>query len=172
MRRSSPASWSYRSARNCSLASKLPMALIHEGVGEVVRISTLTTPNLKGAKTALGGGPSVVVGGKAVHFTDTYGRHPRAAIGWNREHFFLVEVDGRQRNLSLGMTLNELAAYMVKLGCSEALNLDGGGSATLWVLGTVMSSPSEGHERPAANALVLVQKAKEGTDKNFLTRGQ
>ena len=58
------------------------------------------------------------------------------------------------------VTLPELANYMVKLGCEEATNFDGGGSATMWVMGNVMNSPSEGHERPAANALVLVQKEK------------
>jgi exopolysaccharide biosynthesis protein len=48
----------------------------------------------------------------------------------------------------------------VKLGCEEAMNFDGGGSATFWVLGNVMNSPSEGQERPSANALVLVQKPR------------
>ncbi len=58
------------------------------------------------------------------------------------------------------MTFAEVATYMLNLGCDEALNLDGGGSATLWAYGNVMNNPSEGHERPAANALVVVQKDK------------
>jgi len=65
----------------------------------------------------------------------------------------------------------ELASYLVKLGCQEAMNLDGGGSATLWVLGTVINEPSEGRPRPAANALVLVQKPRTGADKELLTQG-
>jgi exopolysaccharide biosynthesis protein len=85
-------------------------------------------------------------------------RHPRTAIGWNNDHFFLVQVDGRQRHLSVGMTPAELADYMAKLGCEGALNLDGGGSATCWVYGQVMNSPSLGQERNMANALVVVQK--------------
>jgi exopolysaccharide biosynthesis protein len=60
--------------------------------------------------------------------------------------------------LSVGMTFAELADYMVKLGCEEAMSLDGGGSATCWVTGQVMNSPSEGRERPMANALVVVEK--------------
>jgi exopolysaccharide biosynthesis protein len=84
-------------------------------------------------------------------------RHPRTAIGWNQEYFFLVEVDGRQLRLSAGMTLPELADYMLKLGCEEAMNLDGGGSATCWYNGRVMNSPSQGRERPAANGLVVLQ---------------
>jgi len=43
------------------------------------------------------------------------------------------------------------------------MNLDGGGSATLWALGAVRNSPSEGDERPSANALVLVKKKQSGT---------
>jgi exopolysaccharide biosynthesis protein len=45
---------------------------------------------------------------------------------------------------------------MLGLGCEQAMNLDGGGSATLWAFGTVRNSPSEGQERPAPNALVVV----------------
>jgi exopolysaccharide biosynthesis protein len=56
------------------------------------------------------------------------------------------------------MSLPELAAYMLKLGCRQALNLDGGGSSTFWIHGQVMNSPCYGKERPMANALVLVRK--------------
>lgn len=99
--------------------------------------------------------------GKVVVTADGRGRHPRTAIGWNKDHFFMVEVDGRQRGLSVGMTYQELANYMIKLGCDTALNLDGGGSATLWVMGQVMNSPSEGRPRGCANGLVLIQKDRK-----------
>src|SRR2546425_1218298 len=39
-------------------------------------------------------------------------------------------------------------------------NLDGGGSATCWVYGQVVNSPSEGRERPDGNSLVVVRKDK------------
>jgi exopolysaccharide biosynthesis protein len=97
--------------------------------------------------------------GKALAFSEQK-REPRTAIGWNDKHFFFVVVDGRQNKLSVGMSFPELAAYFVKLGCQRAMNLDGGGSATFWVRGQVMNSPCYGHERPMANALVLVQKPK------------
>jgi exopolysaccharide biosynthesis protein len=124
---------------------------------DVLHISTATQPQLTGSRTAIGGGPALVRGGAALSFSGIQTRHPRSAIGWNKEFFFLVEVDGRQKT-SAGMTFPELAAYMAKLGCDEANNLDGGGSATLWVRGIVMNSPSEGRERPAANALVVLRK--------------
>jgi exopolysaccharide biosynthesis protein len=56
------------------------------------------------------------------------------------------------------MTLPELADFMHKLGCTEAMNLDGGGSTTFWLNGKVMNSPSDGHERHIANGLILVKK--------------
>jgi exopolysaccharide biosynthesis protein len=87
-------------------------------------------------------------------------RHPRTAVGWNRDSILLVQADGRQNDLSVGMSFPELAQYMRKLGCDEAVNLDGGGSATCWVLGNVMNNPSEGRERPSPNALVVVEKKR------------
>ncbi|MBM3835466.1 MAG: phosphodiester glycosidase family protein [Verrucomicrobia bacterium] len=129
--------------------------------GTVLQISTATTPDIRGAKTAVGGGPPLVRKGKVIERNDNSVRHPRAAIGWNKQFFFLVEVDGRQRNLSVGMTDIELGNYLLGLGCEEAMSLDGGGSATFWLYGQVMNNPSEGRERPMGNALVVVQKDKK-----------
>ena len=126
--------------------------------GSILKIRTSMVPDLKGVNTAIGGGPTLVTEGKARTWTGSQPRHPRTALGWNKDFIFLVVVDGRQRNISVGMTFPELADYLVKLGCEEAMNLDGGGSATFWIYGNVVNSPSEGKERPAANALVLIQK--------------
>lgn len=138
-----------------SLASRLPRL----APGATLAFSTTTIPSMAGAVTGLGGGPALVRDGKPLVFKGAQPRHPRSAIGWNDRCFFLVEVDGRQ-SFSAGMTLNELATYMARLGCTAALNLDGGGSATLWVYGNVINNPSEGRERPSANALVLLQDKK------------
>jgi exopolysaccharide biosynthesis protein len=70
----------------------------------------------------------------------------------------LVQVDGRQPRLSVGMTLEELGATMARLGCEEAMNLDGGGSATFWCDGRIRNSPCDGGERVIANSLVLVRR--------------
>jgi large repetitive protein len=140
--------------------------------GDIIKISTSTTPDLIGVKTAIGGGPKLAENGKAtppVKPADLTGnvpysvralfdRHPRSAIGFNKTHFFLVEVDGRQPGLSLGMSLAELADYLVKLGCTEAMNLDGGASAQLIVNGRVVNSPSAGRERATATGIALLQK--------------
>jgi len=141
-----------------SFGPKLVEGLPKVEAGALLQVATDTTPDLTGVNTAIGGGPSLVRDGKAREWSGILLRHPRTAVGWNKDFFFLVEVDGRQAGVSVGMTLPELAAYMLKLGCDQAMNLDGGGSATLWAMGSVMNSPSEGRERPAANALVVVQK--------------
>jgi hypothetical protein len=142
-----------------SLSPELAARLPKPALGASLKLVLETIPSLRGVQTAIGGGPMLVRDGKALAFSEQK-REPRTAIGWNDKHFFFVVVDGRQNKLSVGMSLPELAAYCVKLGCQRAMNLDGGGSATFWVRGQVMNSPCYGHERPMANALVLIQKPK------------
>jgi exopolysaccharide biosynthesis protein len=141
--------------------------------GDVLKFRTATTPDVGNALSALSGGPVLLRKGKwqplppqpegktAYQEKSKYERHPRTAIGWNDKYFFLIEVDGRQPNLSMGMTLQELGYQLQKLGCTDAMNLDGGGSAMLWANGRIQSSPSEGSEREIANALVVVRKGQQ-----------
>lgn len=137
--------------------------------GAVLRIATTSVPALSGIRTAIGGGSILIQEGKrqklagqageAYEISSRFERHPRTAVGWNQRYFFLVEVDGRQRDLSVGMTLDELSGFLLKLGCQEAVSLDGGGSATLWYDGKVRNNPCDGYERAIANALVVVKRA-------------
>ena len=135
-------------------------------IGDVISISTETTPSLRGAQTGLGGGPALVRNGQAqaARVSKANDRHPRSALGWNDKEFFFVTVDGRQPRLSDGMTLGELADFLAKLNCTEAMNLDGGGSAEVWMEGKILNSPCYGHERSTANALVLVEKVSGNED--------
>lgn len=131
-------------------------------VGDEVELSTGTLPSLTGARMAIGGGPRLVVDGKPVSgWRSPNQRHPRSAIGWNDEHVYLMLVDGRQPGLSVGMGFQEMADYFIKIGCTHAMNLDGGGSASMNVFGQLVSSPSEGRERPVANGLMVVKKPKK-----------
>ena len=62
-------------------------------------------------------------------------RHPRTAIGRTGKHrILLVTLDGRTEQAA-GMTISELADMMISLNCRDALNLDGGGSTTMWISG-------------------------------------
>jgi Phosphodiester glycosidase len=138
--------------------------------GAVLRISTASAPALHGIRTAISGGPVLILNGEQERINKAYSesysvssmfeRHPRSAVGWNGRYLFLVEVDGRQKKLSVGMTLDELSRFLTKLGCDDAMNFDGGGSATLWYDGQVRNSPCDRMEREIANCLVIVRKAR------------
>lgn len=88
-------------------------------------------------------------------------RHPRTAIAvTSGRKALLVTVDGRQAGYSVGMTLVELTALMNRLGASEALNLDGGGSTTMVLGNRFVNRPSDAAgERPVSNALAVVGPA-------------
>ncbi len=62
-------------------------------------------------------------------------RHPRTAIGRKgRNQIILLTLDGRTKE-ARGLTLHELTDLLISLGCSDAVNLDGGGSTTMWIQG-------------------------------------
>ena len=146
-----------------ALVRKMPKTV----PGTEIKLDLYSAPKPLELRNAIGGGPQLVSDGKPLKIhpkqSDSYSvtsmteRHPRSAVGWNRTHYFLVEVDGRQKDLSVGMTLEELGRFMARLGCDEAMNLDGGGSATLWLDGSVRNSPCDGGERPLANSLVVIR---------------
>jgi exopolysaccharide biosynthesis protein len=85
------------------------------------------------------------------------GRHPRTMIGTAHDGtIWLAAVDGRQPELSVGMTLVELRTLAHRLGLVNALNLDGGGSTTMWVQGRVVNSPSDAAgPRKVSDALIV-----------------
>ena len=53
-----------------------------------------------------------------------------------------------------GMTMNELTEFMEKLGCIHALNLDGGGSATIVCEGSIKNSPHGDEDEGAGQKTV------------------
>ena len=92
----------------------------------------------------------------AASFVET--RHPSTLIGTHPDgSVWLVTVDGRPPQVSAGMTLAELQSFSVRLGLNQALNLDGGGSTTMWVQGQVVNSPSDAAgPRKVSDALLVV----------------
>ncbi len=91
-------------------------------------------------------------------FADT--RHPRTLVGTHPDgSIWLVTVDGRQPGLSAGMSLAELRALAQRLGLRNALNLDGGGSTTMWVAGKIVNSPSDAAgPRRVSDALIVTHR--------------
>jgi hypothetical protein len=61
--------------------------------------------------------------------------HPRSALGFDDsgKWLLLIVVDGRQPGFSEGISLNELALLFRSHGCTQSLNLDGGGSSILLI---------------------------------------
>jgi hypothetical protein len=112
--------------------------------------------------TALGGGPLLVRDGVPVlsageAFTSYIldQRHPRTAVGQLADgRIILVAVDGRSA-FSIGLRTWHLAKVMARLGAVTAMALDGGGSTTMAFDGRVLNRPSDGSERPVANAIMF-----------------
>jgi len=121
-------------------------------------------------REAVGGGPRLVRNAavSVEHLRERFSngfatkRHPRSGLGIRGGTVVMVAVDGRQPGYSEGMTLYELAQLFVELGCTEAMNLDGGGSTTMVVRNRVINSPSGGVQRAVVNGLGLFCSAPLG----------
>ena len=83
-------------------------------------------------------------------------RHPRTAIGvdLSGDILLLVTVDGRS-SVAAGMTGDETARLMERLGAHDAVMLDGGGSTTMWVAGRGVVNRPSGALRSVANQLAV-----------------
>ncbi len=120
-----------------------------------------------GKLTAAVGGSHIILKNDAAkdiavgtEFADT--RHPRTAVGVTPDgDIVLLVVDGRQPEISNGASLADLAFILASFGCSDGINLDGGGSSTLILKDssgsfTTKNSPSAGSLRSVANGLMVI----------------
>ncbi len=130
-----------------------------ESTGEISKFSSTAIEDL------VGGVPQLIKNGKIEItweqektnklFVET--RHPRTAVAKLKDgKFLMVTVDGRQEGWSVGMNLNELAAFLLELGATDAMNLDGGGSTTMFLDGKVVNKPSDKEgERSVSDAILV-----------------
>ncbi len=147
------------------------------GVKAEVQIKAEVTPAVS---EAIGGGPRIVRAGKpSVEFKDenfprlqvttlNNQEHPRSAVGYNQSRtvLILLIVEGRTA-ASNGVTMSALAQLMVLLGASDAMNLDGGGSATLYVAGRMVTqggATGATAQRQVGNALGVFYRGKAGEE--------
>ena len=109
-------------------------------------------------------GPMLIVGGaceEVVSNDFNSDRHPRTAVGLRPDGTVLLVVADGRNEAAAGLSMNELQQVMLALGCTEAINLDGGGSTTMVVRGQVVNHPCDNHqfdadgERPVANAVCV-----------------
>ncbi len=88
-------------------------------------------------------------------------RHPRTAVAKLADgKFLMITVDGRSE-ASGGLGLQDLAEYLLSLGATDAMNLDGGGSTTMFVDGKVVNHPSDKEgERKVSDAILVTPRVK------------
>ena len=126
---------------------------------------TATTP--PDAVNAVAGTPWLVRAGQVRSDTDDAScaalcarTHPRTAVGLaGKGRWLLVVLAEGRRPPVAGLTLIQLSQLMRDLGAMDAINLDGGGSSTLWLQGrAVMARPAnEPAERALANVVSIVR---------------
>jgi phosphodiester glycosidase len=133
-------------------------AVFLEGLAAGEAVTIAWSLGRAGVTEAVGGSHLLVDGGQIV-LGDCTGavcdRNPRTAVGLTKDgRVLLVVVDGRGSSSS-GMTLDELARFMLRLGAVEAMNLDGGGSSTMVAKGNLVNRPADSFERGVSSAIVV-----------------
>jgi len=118
------------------------------------------------AEDAIVSGPLLMDGGRevpldSINFNTL--RHPRTMIGATGDgHILFIVVDGRQPEYAEGMSLFELRALARSLGCTDILNLDGGGSTAMYLRGEgssgVVNRPSGKVERAVPSIVFVKEK--------------
>mgnify|MGYP001766579808 CR=1 FL=1 len=85
------------------------------------------------------------------------GNQPRTGVGIIADnHFVFIVVDGRSKGYSRGVTLTEFAEIFQSLGCTEAYNIDGGGSSTMYFMGRLVNNPlGRNQERGTSDILFI-----------------
>ncbi len=120
-----------------------------DGSFDIVSEDTTTASQLlaDGAENLLSFGPGLLVDGaisvaRNEEVKKSKTSNPRTAIGIVDDlHYVFVVADGRTDESS-GLTLFQLASFMMDLGVQTAYNLDGGGSTTMYFNGDVINNPT------------------------------
>ncbi len=119
--------------------------------------------------TILSSGPLLLKEGAIVKstrhsFNDS--RYGRTGVGITaNNHLLLITADGNTSGAA-GMSIDQFATVFFAFSCRQAINLDGGGSSTMWISGKpykgVVNYPSDNKkfdhdgERSVANAVVII----------------
>ena len=127
-------------------------------------------PSKLDGPSIMSSGPILIVDGQDARLDENSfnrNRHPRSGIGTRGKKVYLVAVDGRNSENAQGVSLWEFTKIMRWIGAEDALNMDGGGSTTLYVEGEngtgIVNHPSDnkkfdrdGHRR-IVNALLFIK---------------
>ena len=154
----------------------------HAPKGAAVSYSQKINPQLD-LKEAVGGSALLVENGIPVNpirigNSNLLQRHARTALGISRDQktMWMVNVEGSSS--VPGMSLDELAQFLVQLGAYRGLNMDGGGSATMVAqkLGefdnTLINQPRWGSMRRIPNALGFFNAAPRADLRTLIITGR
>jgi len=116
----------------------------------------------KNEKTVLVTGPVLIINSQPAKLPDlkfVTKRHPRTCLCTTDNSIVFITIDGRSKKAQ-GMNLYEAQNFLLKLNCIDAINLDGGGSTTMYLKNKgIVNHPSDKKgERPVANALLIFKK--------------
>ena len=135
--------------------------------GDKVTLNLNTPVATGGTVTQMAGGQPIILQDGVTLNTQNALDHltalnPRTAVGYNadRTKLVLLVVDGRGMGGSAGVVSKVLADIMREVGCSDAMNFDGGGSSELYTRSFgVRNVPSDGSERTVVNSVWAVATA-------------
>lgn len=140
---------------------------------DIVTVDSLSIArSARGWREAIVSGPVLLEDGAVVSYVDDGSRsyrnfyarrHPRTLMGYSADGWmYFIVVDGRFPGRAEGMTIDELEVLCESLGLYEAINLDGGGSSTLWTIDAgVINHPYDNQqfdhagERVVPNVLIV-----------------
>ncbi len=125
------------------------LIIYKDGTAKVINRTKKETYNYNTENELHGGiwhalqfGPVLVQNGEIQNWLGNYSRQPRIIFGYCEPgHYIAVAVDGRTKK-SIGMTELEMAELMLSLGCTDAMNLDGGYSAAMLFMGKTINVPA------------------------------
>lgn len=153
--------------RTLKIGSKIRSELSFGKPIDNLKFSNFDIPKLE---DIVGGVPQLIKNGKIEitweeektnkSFVET--RHPRTAVAKLKDgKFLMITVDGRSE-ASGGISLPDLAAFLLELGATDAMNLDGGGSTTMFLDGKVVNRPSDKEgERAVSDAILVFPRVKK-----------
>lgn len=157
------------------------VAIAESGLVSILQKPPADWPSVTDQRDIIANGPILVWDGAPLtHWgEETFftARHPRTAAGTTPDNrLILLTVDGRTTQAA-GMSCAELARTMAALGCVRAVNLDGGGSTTMWVRGEpdngVVNYPCDNRrydhegERACANVIAVLGPPDQSLPESF-----
>ncbi len=138
----------------------MTMAFFRDGRATIlqgkVRKDGALSPSV-GLVAAVSGRPRLVENSQASPAVEAFAkvRHPRTALGLKKDGTLVILVADGRREAARGFTGPEMSEIFLREKVIDAINLDGGGSTTLYIEaeGGVQNKPSDGHERVVVNQL-------------------